>query len=265
MEIKQKYRTAIILCGGKGTRLGNLGRKIPKTLLTVQGKPIIWYIIKILKKNKFNHFILPLGYKGNKIKDYIKKNKYFNSNFEFIKTGINTEISKRIFKIKNKILSKSFIILNGDAIFKFNIKKIFDDHLKNNFDNTFISNEYIYPYGTIGFNDGKVIDFNRNLKYDSLKIRKSKKYIAFNYSGISIMKTELLNKYSFKYKNSKNFELSFYPFLIRKFKTNLIKLRGIWHSIDNVKDYNILNQKKESKLNFKQVRNLKFYLNNEKK
>ena len=79
------------------------------------------------------------------------------------------------------------------------------------------------------------------------------------------MKTELLNKYSFKYKNSKNFELSFYPFLIRKFKTNLIKLRGIWHSIDNVKDYNILNQKKESKLNFKQVRNLKFYLNNEKK
>ena len=48
MEIKQKYRTAIILCGGKGTRLGNLGRKIPKTLLTVQGKPIIYYIFQIL-------------------------------------------------------------------------------------------------------------------------------------------------------------------------------------------------------------------------
>ena len=50
MEIKKNYRTAIILCGGKGTRLGNLGKKVPKTLLTVQGKPIIWYIIKSLKK-----------------------------------------------------------------------------------------------------------------------------------------------------------------------------------------------------------------------
>jgi glucose-1-phosphate cytidylyltransferase len=265
MEIKKNYRTAIILCGGKGTRLGNLGKKVPKTLLTVQGKPIIWYIIKSLKKNKFNHFILPLGFKGNKIKKYIKKNKYFNSNFEFINTGINTEIGKRIFKIKNKILSKSFIILNGDAIFKFNIKKIFDDHLKNNFDNTFISNEYVYPYGTIGFNNGKVIDFNRNLKYDSLKIRKSNQYLAFNYSGISIMKTELLRKYSFKYKNSKNFELSFYPFLIKNFKTNLIKLKGIWYSIDNIKDYNIINQKKISAVDYKQIRKLKFLLKKNEK
>ena len=45
-----KIRTAVILCGGKGTRLGNLGKKLPKTLVKVQGKPIIWYIINTLKK-----------------------------------------------------------------------------------------------------------------------------------------------------------------------------------------------------------------------
>ena len=43
-------RTAIILCGGKGTRLGELGKKTAKTLVKVQGKPILWYILKILKK-----------------------------------------------------------------------------------------------------------------------------------------------------------------------------------------------------------------------
>ena len=116
----------------------------------------------------------------------------------------------------------------------------------------------MYPYGTIGFNNGKVIDFNRNLKYDSLKIRKSNQYLAFNYSGISIMKTELLRKYSFKYKNSKNFELSFYPFLIKNFKTNLIKLKGIWYSIDNIKDYNISIQKKFSAADINQIRELEF-------
>lgn len=266
MEIKKKYRTAIILCGGKGTRLGALGKKLPKTLLVVQGKPILWYIIQTLKKYKFNHFILPLGYKGNKIKNYIKKNQNFYTKIDLVNTGIKTNIGKRIFKIKKKILSESFLILNGDAIFDFNIKKIFENHLKNNVDNTFISNEYIYPYGTIGFVNSRVIDFHRNLKYDAIKVRNSNKYIAFNYSGISIMKTKFLNKYSFKYKNSKNFELSLYPFLIKNFKTNLVKLKGVWNSIDNVKDYNAVTQKNISVLNFNQIKKLKYLLKkNEKK
>ena len=44
------YRTAIVLCGGKGTRLGQLGKKFPKTLIKAQGKPILWYILNSLKK-----------------------------------------------------------------------------------------------------------------------------------------------------------------------------------------------------------------------
>ena len=70
-------RSAVILCGGRGTRLGNLGKKTPKTLLRVQGKEILWYIINILKKNKFNHLILPIGYKGSHIKKFLNKFKYW--------------------------------------------------------------------------------------------------------------------------------------------------------------------------------------------
>ena len=58
----KKINTAVILCGGKGSRLGTLGKKIPKALVKVQGKEILWYILKVLKKNKFNHVILPIGF-----------------------------------------------------------------------------------------------------------------------------------------------------------------------------------------------------------
>ena len=51
----KKNKSAIILCGGKGSRLGNLGKKIPKALAKVQKKEILWYIISILIKNNFNH------------------------------------------------------------------------------------------------------------------------------------------------------------------------------------------------------------------
>ena len=115
-------KTAVILCGGKGTRLGLLGRKIPKSLVKVNEHPIIWYIINTLKKNSFNHFILPIGYKGKMIEKYLKKNKNFKKDdIDIILTGKNSSIAKRIFLIKKKIKSKNFLLLNGDAIFDFNL------------------------------------------------------------------------------------------------------------------------------------------------
>ncbi len=43
----EEIRTAVILCGGKGTRLGSITKKIPKSLVEIKGKPIIWYILKM--------------------------------------------------------------------------------------------------------------------------------------------------------------------------------------------------------------------------
>ena len=54
-------KCAVVLCGGKGSRLGALGKKIPKTLVKVQNKEILWYIIQFLKFSGFNNIILPLG------------------------------------------------------------------------------------------------------------------------------------------------------------------------------------------------------------
>ena len=121
--------SAIILCGGRGTRLGNLGKQMPKTLVKIHGKPILWYILKSLLKNSINHFILPLGYKGNQIKKYIKSEPEFKKlNIDLIETGLDTNISKRIFLVKNKIKSKNLALLNGDAIFDFHLEKIHQAH-----------------------------------------------------------------------------------------------------------------------------------------
>ena len=45
----EKYRSAIILCGGKGSRLGSIGKKLPKTLIKIHSIPILWFIIRNLK------------------------------------------------------------------------------------------------------------------------------------------------------------------------------------------------------------------------
>ena len=97
------YRTAVILCGGRGTRLGSLSKKMPKSLVKIQNYPILWFILNILKKNNFNHFILPIGYKGEQIKRFIKKKFPLEKNIQIVNTGINTSIALRILKIKKHI------------------------------------------------------------------------------------------------------------------------------------------------------------------
>ena len=60
----------------------------------------MWYILKVLKRNGFNQFILPIGYKGNLINKYLRNKEFKNYNLKIVPTGNNTPIAKRIHRIK---------------------------------------------------------------------------------------------------------------------------------------------------------------------
>lgn len=60
----------VILCGGKGTRLKEQTESVPKPLIEIGGKPVLWHIMKIYSHYGFNDFILCLGYLGHKIKEF---------------------------------------------------------------------------------------------------------------------------------------------------------------------------------------------------
>ena len=241
-------KSVVILCGGKGTRLGALGKKLPKSLVRVDGKPIIWYILKTLKKNKFNHFILPVGYKGSMIKSYIRNNNEFKDyKIQLINTGTNSSIAERIHRIKKNILSQNFLLLNGDAIFSFNINKIFTNHIKLKNVMTFIGCENELPYGTIGMINNKIVSFDRNIIFNSVNTKNKKNFRAFIYSGMSILNIKVLSE---NFKKMQNFEKSLYPLIIKKFKCNFVNPKGFWHSFANIKDVDALD-KKSDKIKFK--------------
>jgi len=255
--MKEKYKSVIILCGGRGTRLGSLGKKLPKTLVKIHGKPIIWYIIKFLEKNSFNHFILPVGYKGHMIKNYFKNNSKFKKvNLDIIKTGENSSIAKRIYKIKKFIKSKNFVLLNGDGVFNFNIKNTFKSHIEKKNFITFLGCEAQLNYGIVGVANGKVNSFERESNFNAVKSNRKKNFIGYVYSGISIMNTGLLKM---KFDKFKNFEKEFYPKIIKKYKSSFKGINGFWHSVDNQKDLEFLN-KKHNKFTYKQIMKLKRYL-----
>lgn len=126
-----KNVTAVILAGGKGTRLAELTKVKPKPLIKIGNKPIIWHIMKIYSFYGINRFVICLGFKGNLIKkDLSKYIKSENWSIKFLNTGVNTMTGGRIKQVKNLVKKdKFFCVSYGDGLSDVNIDKLIKFHI----------------------------------------------------------------------------------------------------------------------------------------
>ena len=90
--------SAIILAGGRGTRISEYTKIIPKPMIKINGKPIITYIIDHYAK--FGVFYITLGYKGFVIKDYFKYKKINQLKINLIETGNSTMTGGKFLRLK---------------------------------------------------------------------------------------------------------------------------------------------------------------------
>ncbi len=89
--IKQSNIKVVILCGGLGTRLREETEFLPKPMVKIGDKPILWHIMKIYAQYGLKDFVLCLGYKGEMIKDYFLNYEALNNDFT-VELGKNREI-----------------------------------------------------------------------------------------------------------------------------------------------------------------------------
>lgn len=144
---------AVILAGGRGTRLGELSTIKPKPMVDIGNRPIIWHIMKLYSYFGVNEFIICSGYLGHLIKDYfvnfkektsdVKINlkldtiEYNNNHQEcswqisIIDTGQNTMTGERLLRIKDYLDDHNpFFLTYGDGLADINITKLLDHHKK---------------------------------------------------------------------------------------------------------------------------------------
>ncbi len=119
----------VILAGGLGTRLSEYTKSIPKPMVKVRGKPLIYYIMKHYSKYGFNEFLIALGYKGEVIKKYFQKNS-FGWKINLIETGKKTMTGGRLKRLKKYLHEETFMMTYGDGVSNVNIKKLINFHKK---------------------------------------------------------------------------------------------------------------------------------------
>ena len=110
----------VIFAGGLGTRISEETDTIPKPMVKIGKKPILWHIIKYYSVFGFSEFIICGGYKMNIIKDYFNKSKNKTSfNVKVINTGIKSNTGERLRKIRT-YLNDTFCLTYGDGLSNIN-------------------------------------------------------------------------------------------------------------------------------------------------
>lgn len=223
----------VILAGGKGTRISEYTKILPKPMIKVGSKPIIEHIINYYLKFGFNDFIIASGYKHRIIKDYFKKVK-ISASIEVINTGIETLTGTRLKKLSKK-LKKTFMLTYGDGLTNLNLKKLLKFHKKQK---KLITLTAVHPPARFG----------------ELKIKKNNTIISFEEKpqlggGWINGGFFILNSKIFKVLNNKNVMLERQPMQKLLIKNELMayKHEKFWYCMDNLRDIEVLNKIYKSK------------------
>ena len=218
----------VILCGGKGTRLKELTEDIPKPLVEIGGKPILWHIMKIYSNYGFDDFILCLGYKGKMIEEYFKNNNKEKWGIEFVNTGEKSNKGQRIKAVETYIKDENFFVAYGDDVSDVNIKQILNYHLKNNKIVTLTAVNPESQFGIMEINSkGEITEFKEKPKLDH-----------WINGGFFIF-----NKKIFDYiQDDYDLEKETFEELVREKQIIAFKHNGFWKCMNTFKDTMELNE-----------------------
>lgn len=151
MEKQDKSMKVIILCGGKGTRLREETEFKPKPMVEIGGRPVLWHIMSVYARYGYKDFVLPLGYKGEVIKQYFHDYRMRNTDFTvdlasgdvhfhatprvdwrvtMADTGEETLKGARIKRIAAHLDTERFMVTYGDGVSDIDIDALVDFHIR---------------------------------------------------------------------------------------------------------------------------------------
>ena len=170
---------AVILAGGRGTRISEESILRPKPMIEIGGRPLRWHIMKIYSEAGIRDFVICLGYKGYVIKEYFANYALHNSDLTFdlennetivhqrstepwrvtvVDTGLETMTGGRIKRAAEYIGDEDFCMTYGDGISDVNIREVIEFHRAHDKLATVTSVQPRDRFGILSVGDNGVVD-----------------------------------------------------------------------------------------------------------
>jgi len=212
----------VLLAGGFGTRLAEYTETIPKPMINIDGKPMLFHIMKMYANFGFKDFYIALGYKGEIIKNFFNK-KFFDWNITLIKTGRNTMTGGRLKRLQKHIGKETFMMTYGDGLSNVNLKKLLKFHKKNKKLVTLTAVRPPARFGVLKLKNQHVSYFKEKSKLDEGWIN----------GGFFVMEPEFLKFI----KNDKTYlEREPLEQMCKKRQLTAFKHTGFWQCMDTKRD-----------------------------
>jgi glucose-1-phosphate cytidylyltransferase len=106
-----------ILCGGRGTRLQEHTAELPKPLVEIGGKPILWHVVRIYAAQGFRRFLLLTGYRGEQVEAFARET-YWPEGVEVrcVDTGPETPTGGRLWRVREELGGAPFLATYADGV-----------------------------------------------------------------------------------------------------------------------------------------------------
>jgi len=213
---------AVILAGGYGTRISEESHLLPKPMIEIGGKPILWHIMKIYLAHKIDDFVICLGYKGEKIKEYFEQ---FDSklwNVQLIDTGLNTMTGGRLKRIQDKI-DDTFCVTYGDGLSDVNLNNLISFHKEKKSLATLTAIHPPERFGVLNLSGDYVKEFHEKHTGESSWIN----------GGFFVFEPEI---FDYLQNDSTVLERAPLETLAKEQKLAAFKHNGFWHPMDTLRD-----------------------------
>jgi glucose-1-phosphate cytidylyltransferase len=242
----------LILAGGYGSRLGNIAENIPKPMVTIGEKPILWHIMKIYSHFGFSEFVILLGYQGVKIKEYFFNYHMVNNDFTIdlgnrqiryeegkgvekwvvtlVDTGIDTLKGGRIKRAEKYLTGDVNMLTYGDGVADVNLKDLLAFHRSHGKVLTLTGVRPPSRFGELVIKDCRVLSFEEKPQISSGMIN----------GGFMVFNKELLSRLTTD--RDCDFEFGILEELAKRGEVMVYEHRGFWECVDTERDLKHLNK-----------------------
>ena len=234
---------AVILAGGRGTRLSEETQVKPKPLVEASGYPLIWHIMQNYARYGVTEFIVLAGYKGQQIREYFANFWLHQADITFdlsapdreihevrslpwkvtvLDTGIDTNTGGRIAKLKN-LIDEDFLLTYGDGVSDVNLDNLIEAH---RFSGNLVTLTAVQPparFGALSLVGNQVSSFLEKPDGDG----------AWVNGGFFVMKPEVFNLIG---DDNSSFEIESLPKIAAKGKLGVYRHYGFWQPVDTIRD-----------------------------
>lgn len=222
----------VILCGGRGSRLGRITDDLPKPLVPVGGPPMVRHVIDLYRAAGYRDFILLTGYKGS-VFDQVN----LGPDVERVPTGEDSETGCRLSQVRDRIRSDNFALTYGDGLCDVDLQENLEYHYRHGRAVTVTAVRAPSRFGHIEFErvlPGTARECLEVTRFDE------KPVAGWINGGFMVVQTGVL--WSFDGTRGCSFEKDVMPKLARNTDMAALAHEGFWQCMDTPRDLDLLEE-----------------------